>query len=80
MGQPGPRQTPVLAITPPAPGPHSGWAGGAAVRCLTYIETPVNRSQPIATTLTLASVAQIMREAVKDKSYRATPLGLLVGR
>jgi integrase/recombinase XerC len=36
--------------------------------------------EPIGTTLTLASAAQIMREAVKDKSYRATPLGLLVGR
>jgi site-specific recombinase XerD len=30
--------------------------------------------------LTLAEAAQIMRGAVKDKSYRATPLGLLVGR
>ena len=32
------------------------------------------------TILTLAEAAQIMRGAVKDKSYRATPLGLLVGR
>ena len=31
------------------------------------------------TILTLADAAQIIREAVKDKSYRATPLGLLVG-
>lgn len=30
--------------------------------------------------LTLAEAASIMREAVKDKSYRSTPLGLLVGR
>jgi site-specific recombinase XerD len=30
--------------------------------------------------LTLANAARIIREAVKDKSYRATPLGLLVGR
>jgi integrase len=32
------------------------------------------------TALTLAEAAQMMRAAVKDKSYRATPLGLLVGR
>lgn len=30
--------------------------------------------------MTVALAAQIIREAVKDKSYRATPLGLLVGR
>ena len=30
--------------------------------------------------LTLAEAARMMRSAVKDKSYRATPLGLLVGR
>jgi site-specific recombinase XerC len=30
--------------------------------------------------LTIALAAQIIREAVKDKSYRSTPLGLLVGR
>lgn len=30
--------------------------------------------------LTLAEAAAIMRQAVKDKSYRATPLGLMVGR
>jgi integrase/recombinase XerC len=30
--------------------------------------------------LTLAEAASIMREAVKDKSYRSSPLGLLVGR
>ena len=28
--------------------------------------------------LTLAEAAQMMREAVKDKSYRATPVGLEV--
>jgi hypothetical protein len=32
------------------------------------------------TALTLAEAALMMRAAVKDKSYRATPLGLLVGR
>jgi len=32
------------------------------------------------TALTLAEAALMMRSAVKDKSYRATPLGLLVGR
>jgi len=32
------------------------------------------------TRLTLTEAAQIMRVAVKDKRYRATPLGLLVGR
>jgi hypothetical protein len=30
--------------------------------------------------LTLAEAARMMRDSVKDKSYRATPLGLLVGR
>jgi integrase len=30
--------------------------------------------------LTLGEAARMMREAVKDKSYRAAPLGLLVGR
>ena len=30
--------------------------------------------------LTLAEAARIIREAVKDKSYRKTPLGQLVGR
>jgi site-specific recombinase XerD len=33
-----------------------------------------------ATRLTLAEAARMMRGAVKDKSYRATPVGLLVGR
>ena len=32
------------------------------------------------TCLTLGEAARIIREAVKDKSYRATPLGQLVGR
>jgi integrase len=32
------------------------------------------------TALTLGEAARMMREAVKDKSYRATPVGLLVGR
>ena len=32
------------------------------------------------TALTLAEAAQMMRRAVKDKSYRATPVGVLVGR
>ncbi len=32
------------------------------------------------TALTLAEAALMMRAAVKDKSYRATPVGLLVGR
>jgi hypothetical protein len=30
--------------------------------------------------LTLGEAARIIREAVKDKSYRKTPLGQLVGR
>src|SRR3954453_18592229 len=34
----------------------------------------------ISAPLTLAEAARIIREAVKDKSYRATPLGVLVGR
>ena len=37
-------------------------------------------SQTYITRLTLAEAALMMRAAVKDKSYRATPLGLLVGR
>jgi integrase/recombinase XerC len=41
------------------------------------VEEPV-RLRPTA--LTLAEAALMMRSAVKDKSYRATPLGLLVGR
>jgi integrase len=32
------------------------------------------------TALTLAEAAHMMRQAVKDKSYRATPVGVLVGR
>ena len=32
------------------------------------------------TSLTLGEAARIIREAVKDKSYRSTPLGQLVGR
>ena len=41
---------------------------------------PVLQQRPTTTSLTLAGAAQIIREALKDKSYRATPLGLLVGR
>src|SRR5206468_5146062 len=47
---------------------------------------PLHRDAPmdaLPTTrpaLTLGDAARIIREAVKDKSYRATPLGLLVGR
>jgi site-specific recombinase XerD len=37
-------------------------------------------SETYATRLTLAEAARMMRGAVKDKSYRATPVGLLVGR
>jgi len=33
-----------------------------------------------AARLTLATAARIIREAVKDQSYRATPLGTMVGR
>src|SRR5882672_7445392 len=33
-----------------------------------------------STRLTLGEAARIIREAVKDKSYRKTPLGQLVGR
>jgi integrase/recombinase XerC len=40
----------------------------------------LNVRPPTPATLTLAGAARIIREAVKDKSYRATPLGLLVGR
>jgi integrase len=41
------------------------------------VEEPI-RVRPTA--LTLAEAASMMRQAVKDKSYRATPVGLLVGR
>jgi integrase len=34
----------------------------------------------MTSTLTLAQAAAIVREAVRDQSYRATPLGVLVGR
>jgi hypothetical protein len=30
--------------------------------------------------LTLADAARMMRAAMRDKSYRATPLGTMVGR
>ncbi len=33
-----------------------------------------------APTLTLADAARIMRDALRDRSYRATPLGLEVAR
>jgi hypothetical protein len=39
----------------------------------TVTETSVTR-------LTLSEAAKMMRAAVKDKSYRATPVGLMVGR
>src|SRR5579884_4167761 len=38
------------------------------------------RSSPGAASLTLGEAARIIREAVKDKSYRKTPLGQFVGR
>jgi len=38
------------------------------------------RSNGHAASLTLAEAARIIRKAVKDKSYRKTPLGQLVGR
>jgi integrase/recombinase XerC len=41
---------------------------------------PLDALPPTRNVLTLANAARIIREAVKDKSYRATPLGLLVGR
>jgi hypothetical protein len=39
-----------------------------------------NRSNGERPCLTLGEAARIIREAVKDKSYRRTPLGQLVGR
>jgi hypothetical protein len=45
--------------------------------------TPPRRSESRGATqlvrLTLGDAARIIREAVKDKSYRSTPLGQLVG-
>jgi integrase/recombinase XerD len=38
------------------------------------------RSNGRAASLTLGEAARIIRQAVKDKSYRSTPLGQLVGR
>jgi integrase/recombinase XerD len=56
-----------------------------AVAASARVETRVTRegswrpgSQPAS--LTLGEAARIIREAVKDKSYRETPLGQLVGR
>ncbi len=40
----------------------------------------VRRSDCQRRRLTLGETARIIREAVKDKSYRKTPLGQLVGR
>ena len=39
-----------------------------------------SRSNGRRASLTLGEAARIIREAVKDKSYRSTPLGQLVGR
>jgi len=39
-----------------------------------------HRSNGVHARLTLGEAARIIREAVKDKSYRKTPLGQLVGR
>ena len=57
---------------------------------LSAIETPLaprdrrpKRSRAMshgAGRLTLGEAARVIREAVKDKSYRTTPLGQLVGR
>jgi integrase/recombinase XerC len=56
-----------------------------AVAAPARTEPPVDRdgsrrSNGHAASLTLGEAARIIREAVKDKSYRSTPLGQLVGR
>jgi hypothetical protein len=77
---PGRRQTPPwVARAPPGAAQRPG-GGGVPSDASPTSRHPLDRHEPITTTLTLAGAAQIMREAVKDKSYRATPLGLLVGR
>jgi integrase/recombinase XerC len=45
-----------------------------------WIDQPSQHSKGRDPPLTLGEAARIIREAVKDKSYRATPLGQLVGR
>src|SRR5829696_2730794 len=48
---------------------------------LTPIKPALERrrsTMPLTVRLTLGEAARIMREAVKDKSYRATPVGLEV--
>src|SRR4051794_34715978 len=56
--------------------------GGAGRRHAQFkrrrLETDVEQPADAYAELTLATAAQMMREAVKDKSYRATPLGLEV--
>src|SRR3954470_13974651 len=56
--------------------------GGAGRRHAQFkrrrLETDVEQPAGAYAGLTLATAAQMMREAVKDKSYRATPLGLEV--
>ena len=42
-------------------------------------ERPIAPAPP-PVRLTLGDAARIIREAMKDKSYRSTPLGQLVGR
>jgi integrase/recombinase XerC len=58
------------AVAAPRPGPSE-------VRTSKEGPHPSN-GRPLR--LTLGEAARIIREAVKDKSYRATPLGQLVGR
>ena len=61
------------------------------VRCDDLINGPAPRKRPgpdtggissdaASTLFTLAEAARVLREAVRDKRYRATPLGQLVGR
>ena len=45
-----------------------------------HVDEATFLQRPTRTLLTLAEAASIIRRSVKDKTYRATPLGLVVGR
>jgi hypothetical protein len=66
------RQLSLFDKLPAAPGP--AWADSMVTN-----DTSV-RSIGGCSSLTLGEAARIIRDAVKDKSYRATTLGQLVGR
>jgi hypothetical protein len=66
------RQLALFDEAPPAPEPAQADPAAAS--------DGSRRSNGRHARLTLGEAARIIREAVKDKSYRKTPLGQLVGR